>query len=92
MPTWTREAFALRTDSDLGQLALIRGGCGIGVCQVALARRDAALARVLPQFDLKLDTWITMHEDLRSSPHCKAAFDALVKGMTAHVNRSEEGP
>ena len=35
-----RGMFALRTDSDLAQLAAIRAGCGIGVCQVGLARRD----------------------------------------------------
>lgn len=86
LPAWNREAFSLRTDSDLGQLALIRSGCGIGVCQVALARRDPTLVRVLPrQFEFKLDTWVTMHEDLRSSPRCRATFDALVKGMELHA-------
>jgi len=35
-----RAAFALRTDSDLAQLAAIRAGFGIGICQVNLARRD----------------------------------------------------
>src|SRR5262249_16895494 len=29
LPTWSREAFSMRTDSDLGQLALIRAACGI---------------------------------------------------------------
>ena len=87
LPAWTREAFSLRTDSDIGQLALIRSGCGIGVCQVALARRDPSLVRVLPRhFELKLETWVTMHEDLRGSPRCKVTFDALVKGLTQHVS------
>src|SRR5208283_3770356 len=31
---WRRESFALRTDNNLAQLALIRSGAGIGVCQV----------------------------------------------------------
>ncbi len=83
---WTRRNFSLRTDSDLGQLALLRAGCGIGVCQVALARRDPSLVRVLPrQFALALETWVTMHEDLRDSPRCKVTFDALVKGLTSHA-------
>ena len=87
MPEWSRAAFSIRTDSDVGQLALIRAGCGIGVCQVALARRNADLVRVLPlKFELKLDTWVTMHEDLRNSPRCKVTFDALVHGLTAHVS------
>jgi DNA-binding transcriptional LysR family regulator len=81
---WTRGVFALRTDSDLAQLALIRSGCGIGVCQVAIAKRDPSLVRVMPrQFEFKLETWVTMHEDLRNSPRCKVTFDALVRGLTA---------
>ena len=92
MPQWSRAAFSIRTDSDVGQLALIRAGCGIGVCQVALARRDADFVRVLPvKFELKLDTWVVMHQDLRSSPRCKVTFDALVKGLAAHVSASDSG-
>jgi DNA-binding transcriptional LysR family regulator len=84
VPGWTRSAFALRTDSDLAQLALIRAGCGIGACQVGIARRDDSLVRVLPRhMELKLETWITMHEDLRGSARCKATFDALVAALAA---------
>ena len=43
-----RAAFALRADSDLAQLASIRAGFGIGVCQAGLATRDPTLRRVLP--------------------------------------------
>jgi DNA-binding transcriptional LysR family regulator len=86
IPEWSRESFALRTDSDVAHVALIRAGCGIGVCQVALAKRNADLVRVLPKFELELDTWVTMHEDLRSSPRCRITFDALVKGLTAYVS------
>jgi DNA-binding transcriptional LysR family regulator len=83
---WRREAFAVRTDSDLAHLALIRAGAGIGVCQTAIARRDEAIVRVLPKhYSLPMETWITMHEDLRSSPRCRATFDALVKGLQSHV-------
>jgi DNA-binding transcriptional LysR family regulator len=82
-----RESFALRSNSDLAQLAAIRAGYGIGICQVALARRDPSLVRVLPrQFALQLDTWVTMHEDLRDSPRCKVAFDALVAGLARYVS------
>lgn len=82
MPTWTRDSFSIRTDSDLAQLALIRAGCGIGMCQVQLAKRDPSLVRVLHrQLELKLETWIAMHEDLRGSARCKVTFDALVKAL-----------
>lgn len=32
-----------------------------GVCQVALAKRILDLVRVLLKFELKLETWVTMH-------------------------------
>lgn len=83
-----RSGFALRTDSDLAQLAAIRAGYGIGVCQVALARRDRDLVRVLPDaFELTLDTWLAMHEDLRTSRRCRAVLDALEAGLRDHIRR-----
>jgi DNA-binding transcriptional LysR family regulator len=91
MPQWSRAAFSLRTDSNVGQLALIRAGCGIGVCQIALARHNDDLVRVLPQRpELTLDIWVTMHENLRNSPRCKVTFDALVKGLTAYLRAGAE--
>ncbi|MDR9876594.1 LysR family transcriptional regulator [Pseudomonas allii] len=81
-----RSAFALSSDSDLAQLALIRAGAGIGGCQVQMAKRDPRLRRVLPEgFALQLDTWVTMHEDLRNSPRCRVMFDALVEGLQRYV-------
>ena len=86
LPVFDRERFAFRTDGDLAHLALIRAGAGIGFCQVPLARRAPALQRVLAgAFTLQLDTWVAMHEDLRNSPRCRAAFDALAEGLSAYV-------
>jgi len=83
---WKREAFAMRTDNNLAQLALIRSGAGIGVCQAAIARRDDSIVRLFPRhFSLQMETWITMHEDLRNSPRCRVAFDALIKGLQQYV-------
>jgi DNA-binding transcriptional LysR family regulator len=85
-PMWRREAFSIRAGSDLAQLAMIRAGCGIGFCQAGVARRDPRLVRVLGDVcTFELDTWITMHEDLRGNPRCKAAFDALAEGLSAYV-------
>ena len=51
-----------------------------------MARRDEGMVRILPKlFSLALETWITMHEDLRNNQRCKVTFDALVKGMQDHV-------
>ncbi|WP_322044607.1 LysR family transcriptional regulator [Paraburkholderia sp. J67] len=85
-PFWKREAFALRTDSDVAQLAMIRAGCGIGMCQVGIAKRDARLRRLLPrECTIQLTTWMAMHEDLRSNRRCKTVFDALGQGLEAYI-------
>jgi DNA-binding transcriptional LysR family regulator len=81
-----RGLFALRTDSDLAQLAAIRSGFGIGVCQVGLARRDGQLVRVLPQVvSIGLEVWLGMHEDLRANRRCRVAFDALALGLSDYI-------
>ena len=86
LPGYARDRFTLRSDSDVAQLALIRAGAGIGVCQVPLAARAPALVRVLADvFTFRLDTWVTMHEDLRASPRCRVAFDALVAGLEDYM-------
>jgi len=85
-PAFARNALAFRADSDLAQLAAIRAGLGIGVCQAALAAREPALVRVLrPQFALTLETWVAMHEDLRDSPRCAAVFAALAQGLGDYI-------
>ncbi len=85
-PIWKRETFAIRTDSDLAQLALIRAGSGIGICQIALAARNPDLVHLLPgSIPLGLETWLAMHEDLRNSPRCKATFDALLLGLQNYI-------
>lgn len=67
----------------MAQLAAIRAGFGIGVCQVPVAARDAKLVRVLPDgFATDLNVWIVMHEDLSTSPRCRAVFDALVDAFS----------
>jgi DNA-binding transcriptional LysR family regulator len=81
--------WALRCDNHLAYLAAIRAGVGIGVSQVPLARRDPALVHILPKLLApKLETWITMHEDLRASPRCRATFDALVAGLEGYVRET----
>jgi DNA-binding transcriptional LysR family regulator len=85
-PSVDQARFALRADSHLAQLAAIRAGFGIGVCQAGLAARDADLVAVLPDaFELKLGTWVAMHENLKSTPRCRATFDALAAGLRGYV-------
>jgi DNA-binding transcriptional LysR family regulator len=78
--------FSLRTDSDLGQLAALRAGYGIGACQIGIARRDPDLVRVLAdEFAITLEAWLVMHEDLRASPRVRTTFDHLATGLAAYL-------
>lgn len=82
----SRDSFSLRCDSDLAQLALVRAGAGIGVCQLPLAQRQPLLERLLPaQFAWPLETWVAMHEDLRQNAPCRLVFDALVDGLSRYA-------
>ena len=81
-PMLGRPALALITDSDLAQLAAIRAGFGIGICQRPIARYEPDLVHLLPDdFTLDLPVWIVMHEDLKTSRRYRVVFDALVEGM-----------
>src|SRR5579872_677264 len=83
-----RNLFALRTDNQLAHLAAIRAGFGVGVCQIGLAKRDPDLIRLLSdQFEVALDTWLAMHEDLKETPRCRVVFDALADDLTEYVKR-----
>jgi DNA-binding transcriptional LysR family regulator len=80
-----RGMFSLRTDSDLAQLASLRAGCGLGLCQVPLGRRYG-LERVLPgALRWKLPVWLAMHGDLRANRRCRLVFDALARGLEEYL-------
>nr|WP_295464025.1 LysR family transcriptional regulator [Mesorhizobium sp.] len=81
-----RELFSYRCDSDVGQLAAVRAGVGIGICQHGVAARDPDLVPVLPDlFDLSLDMWLAMHEDLRYSRRVRLLFDHLAAELGAYA-------
>jgi len=85
---------ALKVDSNIAQMALIRSGCGIGFFQVGLARRDPDLVRVLQdELAMTLPAFVAMHENLRATPRCRVTFDAIADGMEVHVKSSDrQGP
>ncbi|MBR0936832.1 LysR family transcriptional regulator [Bradyrhizobium jicamae] len=77
-----RGDFTLRSDNTLLQLAAIRAGFGIGICQRAVVREDAQLMHLLPkEFSPSLDVWVTMHRDLRNSPPMRSMFEHLVEAL-----------
>jgi DNA-binding transcriptional LysR family regulator len=82
-----RAMFSCRTDNQLAQLGAVRAGLGIGICQKTLARRDPSLVPVLAkEFRYELETWVTMHEDLRRMRRVRATFSHLVTALTAYCN------
>lgn len=88
-PGLDRAAFALRTDSDLAQLAAIRAGLGVGMCQIAIGHRTADLVRLLPDVvSVELGVWVVAHEDLKTSARCQAVFDALVRELSTLETRA----
>lgn len=76
---------SFRSDNDHAQLAAIRAGLGVGICQVPIGTRDG-LVRLLPDFQFDLETWVVCHEDLRGLARVRAVFDALVAGLQAYLN------
>ena len=80
--TVARRDFAVRAESDVAQLAAVRAGLGIGVCQVPLA---TGLVRVLPKLRFGLDAWVVMHEDLRTQRRVRLVFDHLVGALAAYA-------
>ncbi len=84
--TLTREMFALRCDADLAQLAALRAGFGLGVCQFGIARRDPDLVPVLTNvFKFEIEMWLAMHKDLRGTKRMRLLFDHLAEGLGAYA-------
>ena len=81
--------FAIRADSNLAQLSMIRAGAGVGLCQVGLASRDATLTHLLPELEIPLHAWVAMHENLRTSSRCRAVFNALVDGLKGFLKATD---
>jgi len=74
----SRELFAFRCDNDLAQLAALRSGFGIGICQAGIARRDPNLLPLLSkQFKVDMEIWIVMHNDLKGISRMRLMFDHL---------------
>lgn len=83
----SRELFALRTDSELAQIAALRAGYGICPCQPAIAAKDPNLVPILVDvLGFDMEVWVVMHEDLKASRRTRALFDHLVEGLKVYVS------
>jgi DNA-binding transcriptional LysR family regulator len=86
----TRDRFALRIDNDLGSLAAVRAGFGVGFVQHGIARRDPDLIPIFPsEIGFSLEIWLALHEDLRASRRLRLMMDHLAAGLTDYVAQSQ---
>jgi DNA-binding transcriptional LysR family regulator len=85
----TRDSFNFRCDNDTAQLAALRAGIGVGVCQYGIARRDGDLVPLLTRhFSLGFDVWVVMHEDQKKVERVRAMFDHLATAMSEYCATS----
>jgi DNA-binding transcriptional LysR family regulator len=90
-PIFDGITLAFRSDHTIAQHNALRAGLGISFLHIPLAKRDADLVRLLPEIELPLDTWVVMHENLKTSPRCRVTFDALVSGLLDYVKGGTDG-
>ncbi len=83
----TRDFFAFRCDDQVIYWHHVLAGAGIGVGQVAVARRHPELQQILPDLELpRLPVWLTAHERLRHLPRVARVWDALAKGLATQLS------
>ncbi|NTJ67349.1 LysR family transcriptional regulator [Agrobacterium rhizogenes] len=80
--------FSFRSDHSIALHNALRAGMGISFLQIPLANRDPNLVRVLPEIEVSIDTWVVMHENLKTSPRCRVTFDALVEGLLDYIKEN----
>jgi len=78
-------SFSFRSDHSIALHNALRAGIGIGFYQIPFASRDPNLMQILPEIEVEIDTWIVMHENLKTSPRCRVTFDALVTGLLDYI-------
>lgn len=82
----TREDFAFRSDSEHAQLAALRAGIGIGVCQRGVAERYPVLKPVLDsRLKLSLDMWLAMHRDTGTDRRVRLVFNYLAEALSRYA-------
>lgn len=86
-----RDDFAIRTDNEIAQHAMLRAGLGISGMQAHLARRSPDLVLVLPdEIPIPMDMWVVAHEDLYQTKPVRLLYDYLVEALTAFIAPGSE--
>ncbi|MEQ9520611.1 MAG: LysR family transcriptional regulator [Parvibaculum sp.] len=86
----TPQTFAVRSDSELAQLALLRAGAGIGGCQAGIAKRDPNLLPVFHDtFEFIMEMWLAYHEGLRTSRRVRLLCDHLAGELRTYATANK---
>lgn len=81
-----QDAFGIKTDNEVAQLAMVRAGVGIGGVQMQLAKDNADLVPVMHNtVRFPMEVWLVMHEDLKMSRRVRLLFDHLAEHLGAYV-------
>jgi DNA-binding transcriptional LysR family regulator len=73
-----KSMFSFRCDNEIGRLAALRAGFGIGMCQKAIANRDSELLPVLPdRITFSMDMWLVTHVSLKGVRRVRSLWDFL---------------
>jgi DNA-binding transcriptional LysR family regulator len=82
----TRDLFAFRCDSDLGQYAALRSGFGLGLCQVGLGKRDGLVPLLGDRVGFDLGVWLVMHKDAKTSRRVRLLFEHLAVHLKVYLD------
>ncbi|MCY0092865.1 LysR family transcriptional regulator [Hoeflea ulvae] len=90
--TLNRSAFKLRSDSQLVLWQAIRAGAGIHFGQVPLVASSPDLETCLEDMPLpRLETYLTLHSDVRNSPRIRFVADYLYQAMRDYASLGRPG-
>jgi DNA-binding transcriptional LysR family regulator len=87
----TRRMIRFRCDRESAQITAIRAGMGIGAMQAGIARASPELRPVLADgISFKLECWLAMHEDLRTSARVRLVLEHLADYLPAIFEARQE--
>ena len=81
----TRDLFAFRCDSDVGQYAALKAGFGVGFCQVGMAKRDGLTQLPIEELGFELGVWLVMHKDTKASRRVRLLFEHLGEYLKSYL-------
>ncbi len=81
-----REAFALRTDSQIAYGRLVAAGAGIGFVAAYNLRHWPGVKAVLPMLPIPpLPCWLAVHREIRGSALVRRVYDFLAQAIPAEL-------